>query len=362
MDLVDKIETLSKRVQETYPNIESEQATITALIMPFLKVLDYDIFNPVEVFPEYSADIGVKKGEKVDFAILKDGSPIMLIECKCCKKDLSEENISQLFRYFAVTKAKFAILTNGIIYHFFTDLNEPNMMDAKPFFEFNLLNFQKTEVDELKQFSKNFFNVEKIYQKAMQIKYIKEMKNLFSKELNNPSEDFVKHFAVQVYPGKVSKSIKDEFKEYVKKALNQYITERINERFKADSNVEQLLSQKNNESSQTIHINHNADLKKPKVGNLVRTTLIKMFNNNEISIEEVEQMKTRYYSKETFGIDYPLLVKAELSGYKKPPRYWKDIVEIYGEKYFICQEWFETDQNNDRQYFEKWLKLRKISD
>ena len=128
MDFKDQIKQLSDRVVKLKENIQTEEATKTAFIMPMIQALGYDVFDPTEVVPEYTCDIGIKKGEKIDYAIHKDGQPIILIECKHWKEDLSSHN-GQLFRYFHVSNARFGILTNGIIYRFYTDLVEKNKMD-----------------------------------------------------------------------------------------------------------------------------------------------------------------------------------------------------------------------------------------
>ena len=104
-----------------------------------------------------------------------------------------------------------------------------------------------------------------------------------------------------------------------------------------------------------IEVENSDGLEEMKIGVWARTTLKKMFEKDEVSPEEVEQMQTARYSKETFGIQYPLLRKTSLSDGKKPPQYWAGAVEIYGDSYFICSEWYEKPQNNDRLYFMKWL-------
>ncbi len=102
--------------------------------MPFIQTLGYDVFNPFEVMPEFTCDIGTKKGEKIDYAIMKDGNPVILIECKHWNQELTLYD-NQLLRYFHVSTAKFGILTNGIVYKFYTDLEHENKMDEKPFLE-----------------------------------------------------------------------------------------------------------------------------------------------------------------------------------------------------------------------------------
>lgn len=134
MDFKDQIKQLSERILKLKDNIQTEEATKNAFIMPFIQALGYDVFNPLEILPEYTCDIGIKKGEKIDYAVLKDEQPIILIECKHCDQNLSLHD-GQLLRYFHVSKAKFGILTNGINYRFYTDLVDANKMDEKPFFE-----------------------------------------------------------------------------------------------------------------------------------------------------------------------------------------------------------------------------------
>lgn len=121
MDFIDQVKQFAKRVEGMKDTIQTEEATKTSIIMPFFSLLGYDVFNPNEFIPEFTADVGIKKGEKVDYAILSDGSPVILIECKWIGEPL-EKHDSQLFRYFGTSKAKFAILTNGLIYRFYTDL------------------------------------------------------------------------------------------------------------------------------------------------------------------------------------------------------------------------------------------------
>jgi hypothetical protein len=233
MDLIDQLKALSSKIVKQSELLRTEEATKNAFVMPFISALGYNVFDPTEVTPEFTADIGIKKGEKVDYAILKEGKPIMLFECKWCGTNLDEEHTSQLYRYFSVTEARFGILTNGIIYRFFADIEEPNKMDAKPFLEINLLDIRDSLVDELKRFSKQAFDLNEILTAATELKFTKEIKRILNEQLTNPSEDFVKFFAAQVYTGKLTQSVKQQFADLTKRALNQFINERINERLKS---------------------------------------------------------------------------------------------------------------------------------
>src|SRR3989304_10247913 len=148
MDFIDRVRELAARAEKLIPRVQTEEGTKNALVMPFINnVLEYNVFDPAEVMPEFTADVGTKKGEKVDYAVLKDNKPIILFECKCVGADLNKEQASQLYRYFSVTEARFGVLTDGIVYRFYSDLEQPNKMDAKPFFEFNLLAFEEPLVE-----------------------------------------------------------------------------------------------------------------------------------------------------------------------------------------------------------------------
>jgi hypothetical protein len=199
--------------------------------MPFLQTLGYDVFNPLEVVPEYITDIGTKKGEKIDYAIFKDGTPTILVECKHWAQNLNLHD-GQLLRYFHVSKAKFGLLTNGVTYRFYSDLVEANKMDEKPFLEFTINEIRENQIEELKKFHKTIFDAESITNAASELKYTNELKHLLQQELVNPSADFVKHFARQVYPSVVTAKVLEQFTNLTKKSIQQHISELITERLK----------------------------------------------------------------------------------------------------------------------------------
>ncbi|MFV5695607.1 type I restriction endonuclease [Flavobacterium sp. LB3P122] len=230
MDLRDQIKVIADRTKHK-DQIQTEEATKNAFVMPFLQSLGYDVFNPLEVVPEFIADIGIKKGEKIDYAIFKDGNPTILIECKHWAQNLNIHD-GQLLRYFHVSKAKFGILTNGIIYRFYSDLVSPNKMDEKPFLEFNIIDVKDNQIEELKKFHKTNFDAESIVNTASELKFMNELKILLNLELTNPTPEFVKHFAKQVYPSVVTAKILEQFTELTKKSVQQHISDLITERLK----------------------------------------------------------------------------------------------------------------------------------
>lgn len=260
MDLKDQLKLISERVIKLKDQILTEEATKNAFIMPFIQSLGYDVFNPLEVVPEFISDIGIKKGEKIDYAIFKDGLPTILIECKDWRQNLNLHD-GQLLRYFHVSKAKFGLLTNGIIYRFYSDLVEPNKMDEKPFLEFNITEIKDNQIEELKKFHKAFFDAESIVNTASELKYTIELKHLLHNELTNPSSEFVKYFARQVYPSTVTSKVLDLFTNLTKKSIHQYINDLINERFKtAISNEEnesienvQMINEQNEENTSKVN-------------------------------------------------------------------------------------------------------------
>ena len=233
MDFKDQIKLLGERFSRLKDQVSTEEATKNAFIMPFIRELGYDVFNPMEVTPELVADIGIKQGEKIDYAILKDGEPVILIECKHHGAPLNVNNASQLFRYFHTTTAKFSILTNGLEYRFYTDLVEPNKMDEKPFFAFTITDIKDNEIEELKKFHKEYYDFENIVNTASELKYTHQLKKLIAKEFTEPGSDFVKHFARQAYTGVITAKVLEQFTNLTKKSLQQYISDQITERLKS---------------------------------------------------------------------------------------------------------------------------------
>lgn len=237
MELFNQLKALADKVELLKNKIETEESTKHAFTLPFINLLGYDSFNPTEVVPEFTADLGLKKGEKVDYAIFQDGNPILIIECKHWEQNLDVHN-SQLFRYFHVSKTRFALLTNGIKYRFYTDLEETNKMDEKPFLEFDITKIKESTTKEIEKFHKSKFDVSKIINNASNLKYTREIKNVIDKELNEPSPEFVKFFASQAYSGRLTSKVMEEFTEIVSKAFNQIISEKVNDRLNFALNTE----------------------------------------------------------------------------------------------------------------------------
>lgn len=230
MEFNQRIKSISDKVNKTKDMILTEEATKTSFVMPFIMALGYDVFNPSEVIPEYCADVGLKKGEKVDYAIKKDGKIVFLIEAKKASVALDDEHSSQLYRYFSVTESRFAILTNGIEYYFYSDLEKSNQMDKNPFFVFNMLNPSEKSIKELTKFTNTEFSVDEILKNADRLKHMGLIQDFLENNFNNPDVSFVKFFLKRIYDGKLTQNVISKYTPIIKEAINVYITNEVNKK------------------------------------------------------------------------------------------------------------------------------------
>lgn len=234
MEFIEKIEALAKKIRQQGNCIATEEATKNAFVLPFLSsILGYDVFDPTEVIPEYTADTGIKKGEKVDYAILQDSNVQILVECKKYGEALGEKHSGQLYRYFSVTNARIGILTNGAQYAFYTDLEAANKMDPTPFLILDLENIDENILPEVEKLSKSAFDIESVIGAAEELKYISQIKKIFAEQLTEPEEDFIKFFAAKTYNRMLTPRIKESFRAITLRALQQYMNDAVNARLKS---------------------------------------------------------------------------------------------------------------------------------
>lgn len=229
LDFKDTIVQLSERIVKLKENIETEEATKNAFILPMIQALGYDVFNPLEVVPEFTCDIGTKKGEKIDFAIQKNSKIIMLIEAKHWRQALTLLD-NQLLRYFHVSDARFGILTNGILYRFYTDIDKNNVMDEKPFLEVDMENLSDAKIEQLKKFHKSYFNESEILSTANELKLTIAIKNIVKREFLNPSDDFTRFFVKEINDGKYSAKLIETYTPILKRCIQSHINDVISER------------------------------------------------------------------------------------------------------------------------------------
>lgn len=225
----DDLKQFASRISKISENIGTEEATKMSMIVPLFQLLGYDVFNPAEFCPEYTADVGIKKGEKVDYAVLINGIAEILIECKWCG-ELLDKHSSQLFRYFGTSTAKFGILTNGLVYKFYTDLDEANKMDLTPFLEINMPEIKDAQINELKKFSKESFDKDSIFSTASELKYTNLIKEWLKSETENVSDDFARTILAFIYEGPKTQKVLDKFKPIIKKSFNGFINDIVNQK------------------------------------------------------------------------------------------------------------------------------------
>lgn len=319
MDFKDSIKQLSERVATLKSNLLTEEATKTALILPFINALGYDIFNPLEVLPEMNCDIGTKKGEKIDYAILRNGEPVILIECKHWEQNLTLHD-NQLLRYFHVSKAKFGILTNGVTYRFYTDLTAPNKMDEKPFLEVNMLDLREEQIEELKRFHKTYFDINSILSTANELKYMGELRNAISREFASPSTEFIKYMGKQVYEGQFTQKVIDQFTPLVERSINNYINDLIADRLKAALNNNNPTPQEENTSAA---------------------------QNSEVEVKATSKVETTVEELEAFYIIKSILRKnmpAERITYRDAQTYFSVFIDDNNRK-VVCRLYLNSENN-----------------
>lgn len=324
MDFKDSIKQLSERIENLKNNLHTEEATKTALVLPFINALGYDVFNPMEVLPEMCCDIGTKKGEKIDYAILRNGEPIILIECKHWAQDLTLHD-NQLLRYFHVSKAKFGVLTNGIIYRFYTDLEAPNKMDEKPFLEVNFLDLKSEQIEELKKFHRSYFDIDSILSTASELKYMGELKAAIGREFSCPSPEFVKFIGKQVYDGTFTQKVIEQFSVLVKRTIGNYINDMISDRLKA-----------------AINDNRHADTAEAK-----QTDLEEITETAEIEEEQASKIITTDEELEAYYIVKAILrtvVPAERVTYRDAQTYFAIFLDDNNRK-TICRLYLNSKTN-----------------
>lgn len=308
VEIAERLASLATKIDQQRSSIETEEATKNAFVMPFISlVLGYDVFNPNEVVPEFTADVGTKKGEKIDYAIVKDGEVQILIECKHIGAPLNIKHASQLFRYFAVANARIAVLTNGDEYQFFTDLDAANKMDEKPFLVVQVSDLDPALVPELRKLTKDAFDLESIISAAEELKYVGEIKRVLAAQFAAPDAEWVRFLTTRVYEGSFTQKVREQFTGLVEKAAKQFLNDRVNDRLKAALGGQAIISDNTSVSSPEAseHVAQ-AAVENPSVREGIETTLeeleafhiVRAIACSEVSPARIFQRDTKSY----FGV------------------------------------------------------------
>ena len=230
MDTRSILSEISKRASDEAGRLQTEEATKNALIMPFIQnVLGFDVFNPAQVQPEFTADYSDRQGEKVDYALMQDDNPAILVECKKLTDGLDSRRTKQLGRYFHYTTAKVGILTNGVVYQFYTDLAETNKMDSEPFLTIDIRSVDERAIQHLTYFNRDSFDPAKAREQAVRLRQIAGIKTFIEKQFQDPDDEFVRMAARQVHQGRLGQQVVEHYSEMVKTASQEFLNDRLSD-------------------------------------------------------------------------------------------------------------------------------------
>ncbi len=301
MDFSERLSALASKVLDEAVSVETEEATKNAFVMPFIaNVLGYDVFDPKEVVPEFTADVGIKRGEKVDYAIVKDGEVQILIECKINKGELKIEHASQLYRYFGVTNARVAVLTNGVVWQFYSDVDAPNRMDQKPFLVLDLRDIDDTVVPEIQKLSKASFDLDSIVSAAEELKYVGAIKREIGAVFKEPTVELVKFFTSRVYDGAFTARVREQFSPLVVKAIRRYLNDQVNGRLKAalsavPAAVDDTDHGTADDGAATDHVDPDGDGIETTAEELLGYRIVKAIACSEVKPERITQRDSKSY-------------------------------------------------------------------
>ena len=224
MDFVEKLQTLAAEIRRKRRYAKNEAATRSYLVDPFIQTLGYNVQNPDDVEPEFTADL-VSYSEKVDYALKQNGKPIILVEVKPATVSLTHEHTKQLQRYFSTKlDVQIGILTNGLECRFYSDLDKPNVMDDQPFLTINLQQIDGREAAQLNIFLKSEFDVDSALSAARKMKHKSRIENVVNEACNPLSDELVELFIRKAYSGKLTKSARAEFTPLVLEAWQEFLT------------------------------------------------------------------------------------------------------------------------------------------
>lgn len=230
MNFIEELRNLSTRIESYRDLVQNEASTKNTFVEPFINLLGYDTSNPREVKLEFTADVPPRQGEKVDYALFKNSKPAMIVECKSYGEDLSATHVAQLVRYFSAVEPQFpfAVLTDGVLYQFYADIEASNKMDREPFLEFDMLDIQQSLANELKGFTKPNFDLDKTLAAAIDLKHSKEIKDFIMQQVESPADEFVNFVQSVVLNRELTPTERERFPDSIKRALNELMKEGIN--------------------------------------------------------------------------------------------------------------------------------------
>ena len=231
-EFAQKFKAFAERTVNLASRCANEESTKLFLILPFLHFLGYDDRNPDEVCPEHAADFSEKYKNRVDFAILKNEKPVIAIECKAVGLPLRDER-GQLRSYFnAAPSVKMGVITDGIVYEFYADSNEPNMMDPAAFLTVDMREIAKGKIENsteegLKGLQKLNFDPDNIGAEAKRKLIFNNMVQQIARLAEEPSEAFVRLLLQSAGLQHVRQKALTEFSDLTKSAFREFVNLKI---------------------------------------------------------------------------------------------------------------------------------------
>lgn len=224
----------AKLVTSRAPKVASEAQTNASLVSPFLTALGYDVANPDEVCAEHHADFSDKYQNKVDFAILHQGLPVIAIESKRVGASKKDDH-GQLRSYFnALQTVKLGILTDGLKYEFFADSDKPNMMDDGAFLRIDFSEIDRNGIDDntlsgIAAIRKGKFNPEDVGAEAKKKLLSESLVSILKQFKTDPSDDFIRFMlGCSVVGGKITKitqKVVDTNRDIIRSAMEAFVAQ-----------------------------------------------------------------------------------------------------------------------------------------
>lgn len=250
-EMLVELTTLAEKIAKNKPLVKDKAQTLTEFVKPFFKILGYD---DIEVY--------IPECKGVRCAILSNGAPLAVIVVEHHSVELGVGKVihklpvqstpdSQLKTTFGFWKCvlkfgalSFGILTNGLEYHFYSD-NGINRTSVRPFMT---LNFESTPLKSHLDADKLAFlelfrrenlqneihtiqcKAETLLDKKIENDYFVAIKTFLEKELDKPSDDFVRF----IYRAFDNTMLIDDFhdNEDIKKHISRALKEIINDKVK----------------------------------------------------------------------------------------------------------------------------------
>jgi len=236
------LNAFGERVQRIRQQIKNEEATKLHLILPFIQSLGYDTTDPLEVSAEHSSDFSEKYRNRVDYAILKNGIPTIAIECKSVGGGKKDDR-GQLKAYFNASKTvKLGVLTDGILFEFFVDSQEPNMMDDEPFLAINFESIPKTPISDtilqgLFSLTKSQFDPDTVAENARRNITHRAFLDYLTTQFSEPNTEFTRFLLKENDIKHVRQNAMEGYRLIAKAALNDVFTSQVLKRLDLSDSV-----------------------------------------------------------------------------------------------------------------------------